>query len=236
MIFYANPLTLPEIKEKVRGVLADNKTAEPITVELSAGQYNPADFRFSKEDCSDTVHVTYRGQAGAVVHGGVAVPKEDWERPDAAMAARFPKDALPYIYKVSLSRYGITKEQWDNETAIGGFGTEGRYDDAHKGCGCELFTGAANADAPWEKRMTKSRYPNRGSYLKLDAIKDVGDCYEFPPHNYRPEWYNRRNQYGGCYIMDKDTAARTANWKETDGVWMFGYFYWDWADSSTPSL
>jgi hypothetical protein len=43
-----------------------------------------------------------------------------------------------------------------------------------------------------------------------------------------------RNPRGGTFAMDKETAARAANWATLDDVWMSGCFYHDWADMSTP--
>ena len=34
--------------------------------------------------------------------------------------------------------------------------------------------------------------------------------------------------------MDKPTTARAAGWRDTGDIWAYGYFYHDWADSSTP--
>lgn len=34
--------------------------------------------------------------------------------------------------------------------------------------------------------------------------------------------------------MDEETNKRIRRWQDKECIWMAGYFFWDWADSSTP--
>ena len=79
-----------------------------------------------------------------------------------------------------------------------------RYDDPPTGCGSEFFCGNRHST----RRMIKARYPNAGSYARLDAIADVGEAGEFPPQNFHPERNSLRNPRSGCYIVDHHTAER----------------------------
>ena len=94
------------------------------------------------------------------------------------------------------------------------------------GLNCELFFN--------HSRMSLARYPNGKEFLRVSAVHDVGDAFEFPEQNYYPDWNERRNHWGGVYIMDKQTTERVKTWQSHKDVWAAGYFFHDWADSSTP--
>lgn len=231
--FTAAPDTFAAVRKEIKALLASGNAPEEIVVTVTAGTYSPSDFEFGPEDCSGTTKVTYSAEKGAIIHGGVRIGADEWQMPDAEMASRFDPAALPHIRMISLASKGMTRAQWGEETAIGNFSSEAIYDDAPKGFGSEFFTGSAGSGS-WEKRMIKARYPDHNEYKKLDAILDVGDCYEFPPQNYRTPVGGKRNLRGGCYIIDKETNERVKKWKDPSTAWMFGYFFHDWADASTP--
>ncbi len=222
---HAAPQTLAQVKDKIRAILASADVPESITVHLSAGQYSPADFTFTAEDCADQCPITYRGEPGAVIHGGLTVPCDKWQAPDAAMAARFDETVRDKIRMVDLTEYGLSYADWGEMQAIGAFSTVSKYTDVPGGSRCEAFCG--------EKRMTIARYPDK-DYLKIEAIADVGDCAEFPAQNYYRDWGERKDHRGGCYIIDRATNAHLQRWADPSTAWVFGYFMWDWADSSTP--
>ncbi|MBO6052263.1 MAG: right-handed parallel beta-helix repeat-containing protein, partial [Clostridia bacterium] len=141
------------------------------------------------------------------------------------IAARLTPEAAEHVRTVDLTAFGLTAEDWGPVCVIGGFHTASRYDGAPIGANLEVFSG--------ERRMTLARYPNEG-YLRLDAVMDVGEVNEFPPQNYWRCNNALRNPRGGCYILDPGTNERVKRWQEPETAWAFGYFMWDWADSSTP--
>ena len=239
MVFYislhgndANPgtkdapfATISAARDAVRTLIAKGLT-EPVTVHIGAGEYRMRGITFDAHDSgTKDFPITYTADGEVILHGGVSVAKEEWLDPDAAMASRFCEEAREHVRMISLTALGLTPADWGEETAIGAYETSARYDDAPKGCGCEFFSGG--------RRMIKARYPNDG-FAQLEAVMDVGDVREFPPQNYHRDWFERRNHRGGAYIIDRVTAKRVENWKTPNDAWMFGYFYWDWADSSTP--
>lgn len=127
---------------------------------------------------------------------------------------------------IDLKKYGVESSAPIGDLyPIGAYHTAGKYDDAPTGDNIEVFEGS--------RRMTLARYPNDG-YLKIEQVKDVGDAAEFPPQNYWKDWEKRRNHRGGTYIVDRNTNERMKTWKDPDTAWIFGYLYWDWADSSSP--
>ncbi len=222
--YQATPATLAEVKSQIRTLLTTDQPSS-LTVHLSAGVYSPADFTFTAEDCAPTCQITYIGEPGTVIHGGLTVPSSDWQPPDEAMSARFDESIRDKIRMVDLTAYGLSYSDWGEMQAIGAFSTTAKYTDVPAGSRCEAFCG--------EKRMTIARYPSEG-YLKIEAIADVGDCAEFPAQNYYRDWGDRMNHRGGCYIIDRGTNAHLQRWADPSTAWAFGYFMWDWADSSTP--
>jgi len=217
--------TVTEAKAEIRSLLQSEHPPHGITVHLTAGLYRPEEFVFTAEDSSPDCPVIYQADPGAVLHGGLTVPREEWLDPDRAMAVRFPEEIRHKVKMADLTAYGYTPDDWGEMQTIGVFSTDRKYTDVQPGNSCEAFCG--------ERRMTLARYPNEG-YLQLDAVADVGDCAEFPPQNYYDSWGERKDHRGGTYILDRETNAHIRRWADDDTAWMFGYFYWDWADSSTP--
>ncbi len=222
-------LTATDIKvtrEEVRTLLCSADAPEEIVVTVPSGIYLPENFSFTDADCSECTRVTYSAEEGAVISGGITIPSSEWKLPDDEMLERFPEESRDKIRMISLSEYGLTREDWGEEIAIGAYNTANKYDDAPKSCGSEFFCG--------NRRMIKARYPNAGTFAKLEAVMDVGDVWEFPPQNYNLKWKNRRNHRGGTYIVDAVTNERIKKWRTPETAWIFGYLYWDWADSSSP--
>ncbi len=210
----------------VRSILAgEEPLPEEITVHLPAGQYSPDDFIFTKEDSAPNCRVIWQGKEGTILHGGLTIPKEQWQIPDADMAVRFPEEIRDKVRMADLTKYGFSYADWGEMQTIGAFCSVDKYTDVPGGSRCEAFCG--------DQRMTIARYPNEG-YLQLDAVADVGDCAEFPAQNYYRDWGERKNHRGGIYIIDRKTNAHISRWADPSTAWAFGYFMWDWADSSTP--
>ena len=224
------PETAAAVRGELREILASPNPPQVVTVLVKQGVYAPKDFRFTAEDCSADTRVVFSAEAGAIIHGGVTVERERWQEADAAMLARIPAEARAHVRMISLTAYGLTRKDWGEEVPIGAYQQSFRYDDPPTGCGSEFFCGNRHGT----RRMIKARYPNAGSYARLDAIADVGEAGEFPPQNFHPERNSLRNPRGGCYIVDHHTAERMKKWQDPSTAWMFGYFYFDWADSSTP--
>ena len=124
-----------------------------------------------------------------------------------------------------IKTYGLTESDWGKIYTVGAFNTASKYDGDTQGTSCEIFMN--------DRRMTLARYPDSG-FLKIADVADVGDAAEFPPQNYYYELSAGNNHRGGTYILDSDTNERAKGWSEPEKAWMFGYFFWDWADSSTP--
>ncbi len=222
---YLQAENLPETREKIRTILRSPDAPEEILVTVPAAVYSPHDFVFTAEDCSPHTKITYLAESGTVITGGLTIPKKDWLLPDDEMLVRFPEESRDKIRMISLAGYGLTREEWGEEQVFGSHVTVDKYDDAPKGCGSEFFCG--------DKRMVKARYPNQGTYAKLEGVIDMGDAAEFPS-GYNLTWKDRRNHRGGTYIVDSAVNERIKKWATPETAWIFGYFYHDWADASSP--
>ena len=227
---------------------AARRRSEPVTVEVQAGVYTEC-LEFDRADSGDT----YLTRENAVITGGVQIPYRETEEPSEEMRARLCPEAAERVRAIDLKRYGVSREVYETLYAIGRYSTDGKYDGVSSGVNLEVFEDGC--------RMTLARYPNQG-WLTLADVADVGDAAEFPPQNYWRGWEERRNHRSGLYIIDEETNERVKGWgkfageanervkgwrepdgetnksvkgwREPDEVWMAGYFYWDWADSSTP--
>lgn len=199
---------------------AARRRPEPVTVEVLAGVYTES-LEFDRADSGDT----YLTREDAVITGGLQIPYGETEEISEEMRAILCPEAAEKVRAIDLKRYGVSRAAYETLYAVGRYSTDGKYDGVSSGVNPEVFEDGC--------RMTLARYPNRG-WLKLADVADVGDAAEFPPQNYWRGWEERRNHRGGLYLIDDATNERTKGWRERDEVWMAGYFYWDWADSSTP--
>jgi len=216
------------VERAVRAVRAVRDQRRGVTVCVHAGEYMTPGIRLTEADSgSEGCPIVYRayGDGEVVLNGGVTLKSADFEPVTGAARERLRGEARDRVVQIDLTRYGLTEADWGPLFPIGMFGTEKKYDAWQPGENCELFVNG--------RRMTLARYPGEG-FLRLAAVADVGDCYEFPEQNYDESWKERRNHRGGRYIMDKETTARLRGWRALDGIWAYGYFYHDWADSSTP--
>lgn len=192
----------------------------PVTVNVLAGTYRET-LSFDGRDSGDF----YITDENAVITGGLTVSYSETKAPSDDIISRLSESVVPNIRVIDLKEYNVSAELYDKLFPIGAFGTAQKYDGVAAGINIEVFEN--------DRRMKLARYPNDG-YLKLDRVLDVGDVAEFPEQNYFRDWGERRNHRGGTYIVDKKTNERMKTWKNPETAWMFGYFYHDWADSSTP--
>lgn len=213
---------------RARDVVRKSAKKEAVTVCVMAGEYNISGLGFTADDGgSSQAPVVYRayGDGEVILNGGITLRSDSFVSPDEAIKERLHGQAKEAVLCCDLKNYGLTEKDWGKIYAIGAFNTAVKYDGDTEGVSCEVFMN--------DRRMILARYPDSG-FLKIDEVADVGDTAEFPPQNYYRDWNDRRNHRGGIYILDSITNERAKSWKEPEKAWMFGYFFWDWADSSTP--
>lgn len=222
--------TIKKASEAVEKLVSSGtKKGKKITVAVMAGEYAESDILFDEKGSgSEGAPVTYTayGDGAVIVNGGMTLESEDFENVSGEVIERLNKDVVSNIKMLNLSKYNLTVDDYGKLKSVGGFTTEQYYDGAAEVAACELFFN--------NSRMELAKYPNEGS-LKEGEILDKGDCYEpNPPGPTDETWLERRNQRGGTFVMDDETYNRVKSWKTTEDVWVFGYFFWDWADMSTP--
>ena len=202
-----------------------------LTVAVFGGEYTGADNRITFDE-NDFIGEGYElkftayDNEAVTVTGAATLNPADFEALTDAEKARLSPAAASKVLAVDLARYGITKANYGKLYSIGAYSTAYKYDGDHTGVlPGEFFYN--------DKRQTLASYPNNGQYLGIEKVLDVGDCYESSPQNYDETWAGRRNHRGGTFTVDAATNERMKRWQTMEDVWMFGYFYWDWADSST---
>lgn len=201
------------VKTPQRAVeLARNIAGEEKVIYFANGEYNISSLILTEEDSA----ITFFGEDDVIFNGGSSLKMTDF------------KEYKDNIKVVDLAPYGITKDRIGKVCAFGQFNTAEKYDESGN-LYCELFCD--------NERMTLSRYPNEGEYLKTGKIIDNGDSkeiYTSKGTEQVPGWEELKNPRGGTFEVDKSVADRVKSWKNSDDIWMFGYFQYDWADSTTP--
>ena len=219
--------TIQRAQQAVREAIASNESKASITVAIMAGTYYETGIAFDERDSSKSTSVTYTsyGDGEVILCGGKILTIAEFASVDGETAKRLSSNAKDKVKMIDLKKYGLTKSDYGKIKATGGFNTEEYYDNAAAENPCELFFN--------DKRMTVARYPN-DSYITVGKVSDIGDCYEpNAPGPTDESWLERRNQRGGTFAIDEDAYNRVKSWQNTDDLWAFGYFYWDWADIYT---
>ncbi|MCR5040728.1 MAG: right-handed parallel beta-helix repeat-containing protein [Clostridia bacterium] len=220
--------TIERARDAVRGL--DKTGRSGVTVALMAGEYSVDSLVFDAEDGgTEDCPVTYRayGDGEVVVNGGAVIPSSSLKKvTDEAVLSRLSDGAKEKVLSVDLFALGITAEQYGRLYAIGSYNTASKYDgDYVGGQYCELFID--------DQRQTTARYPNEG-YLFSGAVVKEGQGRESASARIKEGYDELRNPEPDVYELDRSLAERIASWSTTDGVWIFGYPRYDWADASSP--
>lgn len=223
--------TIEKARDEIRRLRTEgNLPANGITVCILAGEYNNNGIFFLEQDSgSEEAPIRYRayGNGEVVFNCGFKLRPEDFRHVSGEMRSRLQRDAQEKVVSVDLKKYGLTIDNYGKISAVGAAITAHLYDNTEKAASCELYFNG--------KRMITARYPNGNEFLKIAAVRDVGDFKEFPQQNVNNAW-GKRNLRGGTLVVDRSTNERIKKWQNKDGIWIYGYFYHDWADSSTPVI
>ncbi len=227
---FAHPFaTIERARDAVRAM--DKTGKNGITVAIKAGEYRVTSITFTAEDSgTEACPITYcaYGDGEVIFNAGVSLSPADFEKVSGGQADRLQDGARNHVYCVDLGKYGITAEQYGKLYALGSFNSASQYDGDWVGPQyCELFVN--------NTRQTIARYPNTG-YLKTGAVLDPGQprSYMGQDTQWTDGWYEMRNPLPTTYVLDEALAERMKDWELREDIWMFGYWYYDWADSSTP--
>ena len=225
------PLATPEAAAKlIRETDEDEKDRE-FCVRFTPGEYSVKGISF--DGCLSRITLEKDPEAcgnedGKVIfNGGVRLSPADFLPLSSDEKARLHGEAAEKVVRFSLRDLGLGPEDWGRINVIGTYTTAKKYDGGQ--CGplwCELFVNG--------KRMDIARYPDEG-FLQSGAAVRQGQCLGslVSEQITNRDWEQLRNPERDIFEVDPDTAERIAGWKSTDGVWMFTYPKFSWADAST---
>lgn len=177
-----------------------------VVINLREGEYPLSGTIEINSDNSDLVIRGFMGE-NAVVTGGTPIPYSEFSKTDDTDFLNSLSDSSvkDKIVSVNLKNLGIED--------LGKIRIQGFFGDAED-------QGFASTLSYKGNPLTIARYPN-DSYLKTDYVTSDGTD-------------NSTLYYGSLaktefYVTD----TRYRNWAKND-LWVFGYFKYDWADTTAP--
>ena len=223
------PFAAPEeARDAVRGFLREHP-GEEVTVHLGPGEYRTAGMTLDTRDSgSADAPVVWEGEDGAVICGGMTLDPGLFGPLTEDEKARLHGSAREAVVRCDLTALGLTQEDWGELCAIGTYHTGNKYDGAVLSpMWCELFVNGT--------RQEIARYPNEGFLFSGEPVREGAGLETTGRKKLSgAEWAKVRNPVSDIYSIDGETARRMAGWKSLDGVWMFGYPMYGWADMSSP--
>lgn len=200
--------TLERARDRVREISRQLGIIRPggIHILIGSGRYEVTrTFELRAEDSSPTSDVlVYRAMDGArpVFTGGVRLSGFASVSDDAILA-RLPEDARGKVMQVDLNQYGI-KEQ--GPLILGGC------------AGGNGFKTHPVIEVFWDdEALQMARYPNDGVLYVADICVPDGHSI-----------HGISGSKTGRFIYDGERPAR---WKDEKDPLLYGYWFWDWADS-----
>lgn len=212
--------TLEAARDAIRAFKAqsDGLPEGGATVYIRGGTYPmPASFELEKEDSgTENTPVTYTAYENEEVlfTGGFELDRNAFTKiTDAAILKRLSASVREKVVRIDLKAQGISN-----------YGKLGSYGMGKPGIvpPPELFFNG--------KAMTLARWPNEG-YIKIDSVIDTGSI---PRHSLRapgdPDYVPPENPWKGATFHYE--GSRPSRWTDTDDIWMFGFWWFDWADGT----
>ncbi len=200
--------TLIRARDAIRSMKINGQLPEgPIEVLIHSGHYRvETPIEFTEEDSgSQNSPIVYRaaGPESPLFSGGVAL-EHFTPVEDTDVLARLPESAGDKVMCADLAAAGITGIP---PLELGGF------------CSGRGFT----THPVWElyvngEPMTPARWPNEGFVSTGEVLG---------PQTLK-SWDNRPGSPEGRFTYEEDRQSR---WVGEPDTWLYGYWYWDWADS-----
>jgi len=199
--------TLERARDVLRQLKKESKLAQGgATVFACGGHYGMLQpFALTAEDSGTaSAPIRYRAAEGEmpVFSGGIRLSGFE-PVTDAAILARLPEEGRGKVVQVDLAKYGVGELK---PLRLGGFNS-GLGFKTHPAM--ELFFDG--------KAMPMSRWPNEGFVRVADV--SVKDGHKI---------HGREGSKTGRIVYDGDRPVR---WKDEAAVLLYGYWFFDWADS-----
>ena len=199
--------TLEQARDMLRGLKQEGKLVKGgATVFVRGGRYQVTKpFTLTAEDSGDaSAPIRYCAVKGEtpVFSGGIRL--EGFEPvTDAAVLARLPEEAQGKVMRLDLAPYGLTDLE---PLRLGG---------CNSGLGFKTYPVMELFFAG--KAMPMSRWPNEGFVRVADVSVKDGHAI-----------HGREGSKTGRIIYEGDRPAR---WKDEPAAMLYGYWFFDWADS-----
>ncbi|MBO9608821.1 MAG: right-handed parallel beta-helix repeat-containing protein [Paenibacillaceae bacterium] len=215
----AAPLaTLAGARDAIRRLKATSGLPQGgVTVKLRGGVYRLAESFLLEEQDGGTADapIVYTAEDGEEVRvsGGIDLPAAAFRPVDSeAVRARLQEQVRDRIVQIDLGALGITSFGRIEQTGFG-------------------LSKSANHVSPPElfydgQTMTLARYPNVG-YVKVATVADPGGNPRESDGNAAAIAEELRKGATFAYADD-----RPSRWQNDGDIWMYGYWYWDWADGN----
>ena len=220
--------SVEEARDAVRRFLGEGKS-EAAEVRIGPGEYRTGGFSLDSRDSGRAdAPVTWRGEGEVVFNGGMKLDPSLFGPVRGEERDRLRPEAREKVVACDLTSLGLTRADWGELCGIGTYHTGAKYDGAVLSpMWCELFVNGV--------RQEIARWPNEGFLYTGDPVRE-GDGLETAGRRKftDEEWKDLRNPVSDIYSIGEEAARRASGWKSLDGVWMFGYPMYGWADMSSP--
>ncbi|MCC6232900.1 MAG: right-handed parallel beta-helix repeat-containing protein [Verrucomicrobiales bacterium] len=203
-------LSLERARNEVRSLRARGALpvgAGTIEVAVKAGEYRVSQsFRLTAEDSGTAeAPVVYQAHGPGTPRFSGAARLTGFRRvTDPALLARLPEASREQVREVDLTAAGVTHLI---PLELGGF-SSGRGFRTHPAM--ELYVDS--------EPMTLARWPNEGFVMTGDV----------PGPLTLPAWDRKPGSPEGRFRYEGDRPAR---WVGEPDAWLYGYWFWSWADS-----
>jgi hypothetical protein len=210
--------TLERARQAVRDLKAGSGLPSGgVNINLRAGEYQRnGSFSLGAEDSgtagSPVTYRAYNGENVEIVGGSTLAGSDFTAITDTAVSNRLDSTVRPLVKQYDLAAHGITEY---GEIIQTGFGINGTS------AAPELFFNDAV--------QTLSRYPNTG-FLNIGTVQDPGSD---PRNSSTPPPYTHPLpaifDHGATFTY---SGSEPDTWLNDGNIWMYGYWYWDWADGN----
>ncbi len=202
--------------------LAENGNTDSVTVIIGEGEYSSEEIILNNENIINgigfPVTIKPEGNCNVVFSAGKTINRSDFVQvTDEIVLSRFSETQKKNVRVADLSVLGLTKKDIGELYSMGAYGNGKLYENG-EGNNADLFRNGV--------RLTNARWPNDDFVIIKDVI-DIGDSDN-------PNKKTMKDPKGGIVTVEKEVIEHISHWAEPEKVWAFGYFYWDWADQSTP--